>query len=263
MLPTPSTNHVSFDRVYEPAEDSFLLLDTLSSSQEISFLRERFSSTRSSGNASPLVVEIGTGSGVVLAFVTAHCKTLFGRPDVLTLGADINSFACKATVETVRTTCEEIASSTDPTHGIFLSTLNANLGSALRPSQVDVLVFNPPYVPTEELPSLSEHTVYKKSKNGLTSFEQDSYLLALSYGGGVDGMEITNRLLDELPRLLNPCRGVAYILLCAQNKPEDVKQRIRQWGGQWAAETVGCSGKKGGWEKLQIIRIWCSLGPSK
>ena len=87
-------------------------------------------------------------------------------------------------------------------------------------------------------------------------FERDSNLLALATDGGTDGMEVTNRLIAELPSLLSK-RGIAYVLLCAQNKPERVKQRIREWegGNQWMAETVESSGKTGGWEKLQIIRI--------
>jgi len=46
------------------------------------------------------------------------------------------------------------------------------------------------------------------------------------------------------------------VLLCAQNKPEAVKASIRAWSGNWCAETVGSSGKKAGWEKLVIVRIW-------
>ena len=68
-------------------------------------------------------------------------------------------------------------------------------------------------------------------------------------------METTNRLLTQIPDVLSE-RGIAYVLLCAQNKPEDVKARIRAWEGEWRVETVGESGKKGGWEKLQIVRIW-------
>ena len=114
---------------------------------------------------------------------------------------------------------------------------------------VDVLVFNPPYVPTEELPDLN--VMEKRAP----SWEEDSRLLALSYAGGKEGMETTDRLLDALPGILS-ARGCAYILLCAQNRPEVVKERIRGWGGGWGVETAATSGKKGGWEKLQIIRIW-------
>ena len=69
-------------------------------------------------------------------------------------------------------------------------------------------------------------------------------------------METTGRLLDGLPRVLSD-RGCAYVLLCAQNRPEEVKERVRRGG--WEVETVGSSGMKAGWEKLQIIRIWRDL----
>jgi release factor glutamine methyltransferase len=114
------------------------------------------------------------------------------------------------------------------------------------------MIFNPPYVPTPDLPALS---FSGPTGQGTTTYEEDSHLLALSYAGGVDGMETTNRLLEQLPGTLSP-DGVAYILLCAQNKPEEVKTQIRAWKSRWNAETVGSSGKKGGWEKLQIIRVW-------
>ncbi|KAL2065125.1 hypothetical protein VTL71DRAFT_4265 [Oculimacula yallundae] len=262
MLPTPSTSHVAFDRVYEPAEDSYLLLDTLSCEAEKIFLHNRFcntppgssknnlSATSPSPSPSPLIVEIGTGSGVVLSFVHAHASTILGRTDVLTMGVDVNRFACNATKETVGMAQKEQAVHNFP-HGFFLGNVLGDLTLALKPEQVDVLIFNPPYVPTSELPQIS-----KELDSQATSYDDDSYLLSLSYAGGVDGMETTNRLLDSLDSVLCKARGCAYVLLCAQNRPEQVKEGIRKWGKGWAVETVGSSGKKAGWEKLQIIRIW-------
>ena len=250
MLPTPSTSHVAFERVYEPAEDSYLLLDTLSSEAEKTFLQRRFSGT-SAASPSPLVVEIGSGSGVVLSFVDAHAETLFARGDVLTAGVDANRYACEATVQTVKV-AEQEQSAQSKTHGIYLGNVVGDLTGPLRSSIVDVLIFNPPYVPTPSLPELPAFS----NTETKPSFEDDSHLLALSYEGGADGMETTDRLLDALPGILSNDRGCAYILLCAQNNPENVKQRIRSWGGQWGVETVGSSGKKAGWEKLQIIRIF-------
>lgn len=92
------------------------------------------------------------------------------------------------------------------------------------------------------------------------TFEEESKLLELSYAGGKDGMETTDRVIDSLGDVLSE-RGVAYLLLCAGNKPEAVKQRIREMdnageGRRWKAETVGTSGRQAGWEKLQIVRIW-------
>lgn len=248
MLPTPSTSHVCFDRVYEPAEDSYLLLDTLSSPSESAFLHARFPPHV----PPPLVLEVGVGSGVVLAFAAANAERIFGRSDVLALGVDINSFACRAARETVDMAVGEQEGGRTTTLGV----VNGDLASAIRPHSVDVLVFNPPYVPAE-LPDYTQHEGYNGLGTGQvkTSFEQDSYLLELSYAGGEEGMVVTNRLLEQVEGVLGE-RGVAYVLLCAQNRPEEVKRRIRGWGEEWRAETVGSSGKKAGWEKLQIVRIW-------
>lgn len=251
MLPTPSTSHVCFDRVYEPAEDSFLLLDTLSSASESEFLKHRFNAESSC--APPLVLEVGVGSGVVLAFTAANASSILGRRDVITLGTDINSFACQAASQTIRTA---LTSDEHPA-SVFLDVINGDLASSIRPHSVDVFIFNPPYVPAE-LPDFSRHDHYNTLPAGhiATSFEQDSYLLELSYAGGEDGMIVTNRMLEQIPGILDIGRGVAYALLCAQNKPELVKKQIREWGAGWEAETVGSSGKQAGWEKLQILRIW-------
>nr|POE64885.1 erf1 methyltransferase catalytic subunit mtq2 [Quercus suber] len=251
MLPTPSTSHVNYNHVYEPAEDSYLLLDTLSSATESAWLQSRFASSK----RAPVILEVGTGSGVVLAFVTAHARSIFGTSDVATLGIDVNRFACQATIETVTyATDEAMARGIAPAR--FLGCLQADLTTAIEPHSIDVLIFNPPYVPTESLPSLAEKLDSDANLSSTQLFERDSHLLSLSYAGGIDGMETTTRLLQHLPDVLDR-RGVAYVLLCAQNHPEDVKSCIAQLPGRWSAEVVGSSGKQAGWEKLCILRI-CS-----
>ncbi|KAK2002829.1 hypothetical protein LX36DRAFT_651765 [Colletotrichum falcatum] len=247
MLPTPDTSHVPFERVYEPAEDSYLLLDTLSAPSETEFFASRFGA---STPAAPLVVEIGTGSGVVIAFIAAHARTLFGTAHVLTLGVDLNGHACKATNSTVgRARTENPTTSSQA----WLGAAMGNLTTPLREQSVDVLVFNPPYVPSSELPAQTSAALVADGEK--TTFDEDSYLLSLSYAGGRDGMETTDRLIEALPGILSE-RGCAYILLCAQNRPEEVKARVEGFGAEWRAVTVGESGKKAGWEKLQIIRVW-------
>lgn len=261
MLPTPSTSHINPSLIYEPAEDSYLLLDTLSSASESAFLKQRFLSQ----GAVPLILEVGTGSGVVLAFVAAHAKAILGRETVLVLGGDVNVFACEAAGRTVLQACAENVKNSRSAEGkqsrgsaALLGMLWADLTTPLRRGAVDVLVFNPPYVPSEDVPNYGalEAEAADGAKVGL--FEHDSHLLSLSYEGGVDGMEVTNRLLEQLPEVLDPERGVAYVLLCQQNRPEVVMQKIRTWGHGWSVEVVGSSGKKAGWEKLLIIRIWRS-----
>ncbi|MCJ1395163.1 S-adenosylmethionine-dependent methyltransferase [Xylographa bjoerkii] len=258
MLPTPSTAHIDPNRIYDPAEDSYLLLDTLSAASEVQYLRDRFNPEQTSPSPIPLVLEVGTGSGVVIAFISANAEKLFGRADLLSLGIDINEHACHATNETVRRACGDYQgqAESDVGRGTFMGALQADLTSAMKPAVVDMLVFNPPYVPTSELPE----ALSLNHKDDFTSvakyekFDEDSHLLSLSYAGGKDGMEVTDRLLNQLPQLLSE-RGVAYVLLCQQNRPNEVINRIRAWGPHWAVVTVRRSGKAAGWETLQVIRI--------
>ncbi|KAL4979031.1 hypothetical protein BDW66DRAFT_128410 [Aspergillus desertorum] len=262
MLPTPDTSHVPFDTIYEPSEDSYLFLDTLSSDSESAWLKSRFPPS----TPSPLLLEVGSGSGVVLAFLTANSPLILGRVDVLALATDVNRNACVATQKTVTVAVEERqaelnkdANAQVKSKSVSLSAITGDLCTALRPGTVDVLLFNPPYVPTEELPALPSTSDALTSESELArgaKFERDSYYLSLTYAGGRDGMETTNRLLESIPEALDPDRGVAYVLLCAQNRPEEVKSRIRGWGRGWRAESVGNSGVQAGWEKLVIVRIW-------
>ncbi|OOF98909.1 hypothetical protein ASPCADRAFT_127498 [Aspergillus carbonarius ITEM 5010] len=277
MLPTPSTTHVSFDTIYEPSEDSYLFLDTLSAATESAWLTTHFHP--STNPSSPLILEVGTGSGVVLAFVTANSTHILGRTDVLAIGTDVNRNACLATRETVRKAIDDQQQQQQPTStttttppptpkSIITSTLLTDLVSPIRPKSIDILLFNPPYVPTPELPilptstSVSDHDTAGLSRS--EKFTQESYLLSLTYAGGKDGMETTERLLEDIPRVL-ALRGVAYVLLCAQNRPREVVERVKGWEwreegeGRWCAEVVGSSGVQAGWEKLVIVRIWREL----
>ena len=264
MLPTPSTSHLTFQNIYEPSEDTFLFLDALSLPSVISYHTSRFLS----GSSPPLILETGTGSGVVIAFVAANATALFGRNDILTVGTDVNRFACEGTAKTVSGAVAAIATSSITSRdegegesqahgaGVWLDALNGSLTTCLRPRSVDVLLFNPPYVPSEEVPVPQPSDATPISLSSHDIFMRDSICLALATDGGEDGMEITNELLEQLPVVLSE-RGVAYVLLCAQNRPEEVKARVRAWEGRgrWKVETVHESGKQGGWEKLQIVRI--------
>jgi release factor glutamine methyltransferase len=234
MLPTPSTSHVDYTTIYEPSTDSFLLLDTLTS--ESTFLQTHFVPT----TPSPLCIEIGTGSGIVLSFLTSHATTLFGRRDIVTLGIDVNALASTATVKTVTQESKLHGSKA----GVYLGSVVGDLAGALKNGVVDFLVFNPPYVPTPEVPQL-------RMKDG--AWEEESRLLALTYAGGKDGMEVTWRVLEGLEDTLSE-RGVAYVLLCRQNQPEEVCAWLE--GRGWRTEKVGSSGKKGGIEALGVWRVW-------
>ena len=252
MLPTPSTQHIP-PSVYPPAEDSYLLLDLFSSPSEQDFLHARFDDQ----SLPPLVAEVGTGSGVILAFLTANSGSIFNRRDILTLGTDINVSSCQAAEKTSRVHCLERQHTTGHTPGAFLNCICADLLNAVRDAEVDLLVFNPPYVPSDMLPS-----IYVTKSD--SEFERDSVCLALATDGGTDGMEVTNRLLKSLTRALSQ-RGVAYVLLCKRNRPQEVVRSIHSWqgSGTWTAEVVRNSGRTGGLENLSILRIARGKGELK
>ena len=240
MLPTPETPHVDSLPVYPPSEDSFLLLDTLEAQRE--YLTSRFPS-----GSGPVVLEAGTGSGVVVAFLAAHSSKIFGHRNVTLLAVDMNPFACRA----ARTTVDLAVTVSKGSSGRYLGAFVGDLTDAVRPGSIDVLVFNPPYVPSEGLP---EPVLFQSlpGVNDKADFETESRFLDLAVSGGLDGMISTWKLLNQLKHVLSDS-GTAYVLLCARNKPDKVLGQLRSQG--WVVDKVGSSGKKGGIEKLCIIRI--------
>ncbi|KAJ1457138.1 methylase [Pelagophyceae sp. CCMP2097] len=122
---TPCVEHLGLEAwqcVYEPSEDTFLLLDALHG--DASLLR-----------SARLVVEIGPGSGTVTTFVSR----LINRA-AMHLAVDVNRAACDATTSTA--IANGVGARVEVVQGDLLS------GLRLR-GKVDALIFNPPYVPTD------------------------------------------------------------------------------------------------------------------
>lgn len=129
--PTPVYSHAGrgeFRDVYEPAEDSFLLMDALEKDAD---RLQRLS---------PCVcVEVGVGSGVLSAFLAS----VIG-PSALYICTDVNPAAARCAAETA--SCNNVP----------LQPVITDLVQCLLPQlcgKVDVLLFNPPYVvtPSEEV----------------------------------------------------------------------------------------------------------------
>ena len=109
----------------------------------------------------------------------------------------------------------------------YLEPLQTDLLLSLLPrlaSSIDVLLFNPPYVPTptEEI--------------GSTGIEA-------SWAGGVDGREVLDRLLPLIPTLLSPRGGCMYLVAVQENRPEEILGRMRAAG---LTAEVRCGGWVGG-----------------
>eukprot|EP00033_Pygsuia_biforma_P004424 GCRY01004848.1.p1 GENE.GCRY01004848.1~~GCRY01004848.1.p1 ORF type:complete len:219 (+),score=43.38 GCRY01004848.1:192-848(+) len=209
-LPTPNTNQLYrgtyFETVYEPAEDTFLLLDTLW--EDRFFLK----------TLNPSVcVELGCGSGCVITYlcqilkheaVRAHC-----------VGVDINMLAAECTRKTA------------DNEKVSIDAINSNLLSCFTKECVDVLVFNPPYVPSDS-----------------EEIEKDYF--ARAYAGGVDGREVIDKVLPMLGALLSPT-GVGYMILMEENKPDEIQQYFQNLGIN--AKIIASRGNP--LERLHVMKI--------
>jgi len=181
-ISTPYTDHLDFENVYEPAEDSFLLLDALES--ELDVIQTCIKPV--------MCVEIGSGSGIIS---TGLCSAL--GTSCFFMCCDINADACKATNATKIK--NNVADQIDVVECDMLQCL------ALE-SKVDLLLCNPPYVATSD-------GEYDRSL-GLKDVKA-------AWAGGCEGRRLTDVLIANLPRLLTP-NGAAYIVLEQCNKPNDV-----------------------------------------
>ena len=109
------TTKDTWEHVYKPDVDTYLLMDVLTQDKEFIEQHHPFTS-----------LEIGCGSGIV----TEHIHRLF--PKVQTFCSDINPYALKCTQQV------------HPTGNIIKSSLI----ESIRDESVDLFIYNPPYVPT-------------------------------------------------------------------------------------------------------------------
>ncbi|KIM48326.1 hypothetical protein M413DRAFT_16282 [Hebeloma cylindrosporum] len=188
MIPTPDTSHLTardYEQVYEPAEDTFLLLDALEADADR--LKE----------LNPTIcLEVGSGSGCVTSFIGG----ILG-PSVLYLCTDINPHACRCTYLT------------GVQNKVNIHVINGSLAAPLQSRlshKIDVILFNPPYVPTTE----DEANVAQSSRN-----------IGGSWSGGSDGMQVTNMLLDSVANLLSP-KGHFYLVVLKQNNISRILQHM-------------------------------------
>lgn len=180
-----------FTDVYPPAEDTFLLIDALES--DLDMLRKQ----------AYICVECGSGSGAV---ITSLSKAI-GSSNRLMIAIDINREACLMTGK-----CKQfnLQDHIEIIQGHLTSPFDGRLDN-----QVDLLVFNPPYVPTDT----------KELKT-----EQSSQL-DLSWAGGHGGRAVIDRFLNEVPRLLSKPYGVAYLVALDRNDINNLQGfLLNDWG---------------------------------
>ncbi|EIN13669.1 hypothetical protein PUNSTDRAFT_117379 [Punctularia strigosozonata HHB-11173 SS5] len=215
MIPTPDLSHLTskdFDEVYEPAEDTFLLLDALE--EDVSNLKQ----------LNPRIcLEIGSGSGCVSSFLS----TLLGPSSAVFLCTDINPHAARCTVATGRQNKTPLDSVNTWLH----LPLCKRLAGA-----VDVLLFNPPYVPT------AEHEA---------SDAQRARDISGAWAGGTDGMQVTDLLLPLVKGLLSR-NGIFYLVALKQNNIPRIQTQI---SGMYGLQSEIVIQRRAGREHLHILKI--------
>uniref|UniRef100_A0A0N5B6X0 MTS domain-containing protein n=1 Tax=Strongyloides papillosus TaxID=174720 RepID=A0A0N5B6X0_STREA len=137
----------------------------------------------------PLIVfEIGSGSGVITAFLR---NLLEPAINFISFTSDINFNACRCTQETC-----SINKNEKNVDSICCDTLKPFFPRICN--KIDLLIFNPPYVLTEDIPRCEEE---------------------LCYAGGPNGRHVLDGLLPKLKDILS-VGGRFYVIATKENDIE-------------------------------------------
>ena len=161
------------DNVYVPAEDSYLLADNLDIKQGQS------------------VLEIGTGSGIVAMYASR-------LTDSITV-TDINLDACMLAENNFRQNGIE---------GIEI--LFGNLFEPVKNRKFDVILFNTPYLPTEDDEVLDDTINY-------------------AFDGGLNGRKVIDLFLDEVGNHLND-GGIVQLIQSSLSGNDETLSRLDELG---------------------------------
>ncbi|CAM9516687.1 unnamed protein product [Phaeothamnion confervicola] len=200
----PTLDHFDFrdyDTFYEPSDDTYLLIDALHA--DTAWLKD----------CSPKVcLELGPGSGVVLTSLHALLAGVGHHP--ILLAVDVNPAATAATAAT--------AAANGAT---LVETVCADLAFCLADrlaGVVDVLVFNPPYVPTPPSEVGGGGGASTGGAGGAGGIQA-------AWAGGERGRQVIDRFLPLVPKLLSP-GGCLYLVLVVENDPAEVASWLKDRG---------------------------------
>ena len=161
------------DNVYVPAEDSYLLADNLEIKKGQS------------------VLEIGTGSGIVAMYASR-------LTDDITV-TDINFDAC------------ELARKNFTENGIEnIEILWGNLFEVVENKKFDVILFNTPYLPTEDDEVLDNTINY-------------------AFDGGLNGRKVIDLFLNEVGNHLND-GGIVQLIQSSLSGNDETLARLDEMG---------------------------------
>jgi release factor glutamine methyltransferase len=161
------------DNVYVPAEDSYLLADNLEIEEGQS------------------VLEIGTGSGIVAMYASR-------LTDRITV-TDINFDACILAEKNFNDNNIE-----------NIEILFGNLFEPVKNRKFDVILFNTPYLPTEEDDVIDDTINY-------------------AFDGGLNGRKVIDLFLDEVKNHLND-GGIVQMIQSSLSGNQETLDRLDEMG---------------------------------
>lgn len=174
--------------VYEPGDDSFALVDALLADR--AHLRE----------FGPRVcLEVGCGSGYVITSLALMLGGDKGKVDYI--ATDVSEAAVKTTIATLE--------AHRVTADVYVADLVSGLDKQLA-GAVDVLVFNPPCLPTLD---------QEVGLDGITS----------AWAGGNRGRVVIDRMLDVVDSTLSS-KGWFYLVTITANNPGEICQIMQRKG---------------------------------
>lgn len=153
------------------------------------------------------VLDVGTGSGCIATTLAAE------RPKWRVAAVDVSPKA----LDVARTNAER--------HGVEVAFHEGDLTMSMQPPW-DLVVANLPYIPTADLEGLPLEVHHDP---------------ASALDGGLDGLDLVRRLIEDLPRLLRPCGG--SILEIGEDQADDVATLAAASGlgvARWIKDPGGC-----------------------
>jgi release factor glutamine methyltransferase len=221
----PDLSHLKlsdYENVYEPSDDTYLLIDAIGvdiddvvdegqrggmgdeslggweggGKNYVHRCYDRHHGRIKGRKIEITTLEIGCGTGVPTVYLGKRLR-------------DISSCAITHHVTDINPDAIRIAKCTAKANGLpefdvraRLCDLASELLDELR-NGVDVLIFNPPYVPTP-------------------NDEVGSDGIEASWAGGFNGRVVLDRALPQIAHLLSYPHGVAYVVVVDDNYPEEI-----------------------------------------